>query len=277
MSREFGTYSKLYYTIAGLVLSKKSELPDFIKTNQDKIIDDDDCISIFEWLLDYSMPSSTSDDTLVTFRESARYKILEIIFLDKFDFCVNLPIILVKMARQNHSDVILDLFLQNRSRITDEMVRYVHMLGTYDMVKLIIEKYKKEPTTEQIKNIIYGYKNNRFIQCAVQKYYVKTYLGTINDTKFLSKAWYNYYSKPNVTCKESKESKESKEIFMYNLLHRDSLRQIVLSDSWKTWDCYAKYMKRIVLTILKRHRINSTPIGIWNDVGQLYRIIKNYL
>ncbi len=265
----FYTYSKLYNDISDR-LGKKQNLHDFVRTNQDKIIDDNNARDIFLLLFNYAMPANKYNSSFETFRESDQYKILEIIFTDRFDFCVALPITILNIVKQNYSDAILDLFLQNRSRVTDEIIRYVHMLGTYEMVKLVIEKYKKEPSIEQIKNVISGF-NGRSITDQVKKYYMETYIGTISDTKFLYNLWYNYYSSLNF------KPKEIKECFMRNLLNRDNLRNIVVFETWKTWDCYVKYMKRIVLTLLKRHRINYTLIGELNDVGQLCRIINGFL
>ncbi len=265
------SYSKLYYVINQLIECKDAKMYEFIDANQDVLLKDKDVHIICGTLINHLLPVYGNGHGLGLdeFYKSDYYNVLKILFSQKFAHYINVRLLMVKVAQQRHSDVILDLFMQNRDCITSDFINLIHGCGSYDMIKLIIEKYKKEPMYHLIKTCIYGELMQISISRYVRKYYVEHYLKDINDDAFLYHAWRYCYSNPDIDLRETRE------IFMCNLLHRENLRNI--TDDWLYWNCYIKYMKRIVLTVLKRHRVNYTLIGELNDVGQLCRIINGFL
>ncbi len=268
--RHYEERTILFDTIKRLLECKGLRLYEFIDVNQYVIAKDHKAQHIYDKLIEHFLPNywNSCNLNLNEFYKSDYYNVLKILFSKKFTPYMNVWTILDKIAQQQYSDVILDLFIEIRNCITSDFIDLVHKYGSYDMIKLIIEKYKEEPTHIEIKMRIRKNFSEKLTNCNVRYYYVKHYLKNMNDD-FLFRAWSDYY------CTSTSELHETRRIFTELLLHKENLRQ--LTDDWSCWICYIKYIKRVVLTILKRHRINYTLIGELNDVGQLYRIIVGFL
>ncbi len=256
-----------------LVKDQKPVIADFLIKHESLISTINNQNDVTRILLNYIFPQHNM--TLEEFLVSDYYKVVQIIFKYEFvDSWLNMEQLRL-ISNQKYSDVILDLYLQSKRCVLSNLtIELVHSYGSYDMIKLLVEKYQYKPTRQEMKRRIYQpydtkFGHLEFTSNDVRKYYLEHYLKKIQKVRFLSAAYYENYRK--------ELNYELSPIFIRVVLNMHNLRYIICNNEWEKLTEYRKIVKYYLLKYLKCHKLNCTPIGTWNDINQLHRIINGFL
>lgn len=216
-------------------------------------------------------PENRFNLTLDEFLKSNQYKIMQMVFSSHYMQTRGESFSWVKqIVAQSYSDIILDLYLQNSSVISQLDIDEVHKYGTYKMVKLLVEKYRVKPKPNEIMARIYSdvYDIKKATGSGAQIYYVEQYLSTIRNIEFLHEAW----------CREySRRFDGARVMFIRSVINMENLRSIIPDEEWSEYHYYRDSVKFCLLLYLKFNRVTKTSIGVLNDFNQLHRIISGFL
>ncbi len=276
------SYKKIEFFYVNITILMERQIDNYINNNDVSglrryIIDHSTKIAlcfnseeIIQRIINYILSKNTSKDSISDmsrdeFRNSDCCRLFETI-MELFHETRNY--IIYQLGKHKYGSELFCVIISNtHNDDLEALFNTVMKYGSYEMVKIFINATNFVPENKVIVDIIT--KPLLFSNFDTQLYAVKHLINNITDPFQIHNMIFDFNRSRRELCVFTRK------LFYANTLSRHNL--IEVPRTCESWNYYIYFRKLLLLWYLKHNKINNTPIGTWNDINQLYRIIIEFV